>query len=188
MSPKYQDLSKFEMPINFRGRPSWHVQLWWAVQKLLFHPSPQVMYSWRNFLLRCFGAQIGKGVIIRPSASIVYPWKLKVGDYSWIGDDVVLYTLGEIDIGSHSVVSQKSYVCAGSHKIGSLSFQITNDRIVIEDECWIASDVFICPGVRVGYATIVAARSTVTKDLPRETIAMGSPARVVGTRPVSDSA
>lgn len=173
------------MPLNFRGRSSWYVQMWWFVQKILFQTSPQFMYSWRNFLLRCFGAKIGKGVIIRPSASVVYPWKLEVGDYSWIGDDVVLYTLGEIKIGSHSVVSQRSYVCAGSHKIGSLSFEIISDRIIIGDECWVATDVFICPGVTIGYGAIIGARSTVTKDLPGESIAMGTPARVVGVRPSS---
>lgn len=187
MEQKYQDLSKFKMPATFRGRSAWYVQMWWIVQKLLFNSSPQVMYGWRNFLLRCFGAEIGKGVLVRPSASIVYPWKLKIGNYSWIGDDVNLYTLGEIVIGAHSVVSQKCYLCAGSHKIESLSFEITSDPIVIEDECWIASDVFVCPGVRIGRGTVVGARSTVTRNLPSGSIALGTPARVVGARPLSSA-
>jgi len=180
---RYQDLSQFVLPANFRGRPSWWVQLWWITQTILFHTSPQAFYQWRVFLLRCFGAKIGKGVKIRPSASVVYPWKLSIGDYSWVGDEVVLYTLGQITIGSHTVVSQRSYLCAGSHDIKSVRFDITNEPIEVDDECWLASDVFVCPGVKIGSATVVGARSTVTHDLPPCVIAHGSPAKPVKPRP-----
>ncbi|SNT43350.1 putative colanic acid biosynthesis acetyltransferase WcaF [Granulicella rosea] len=179
---RYQDLSRFTVPANFRGKPAWFVQIWWIVQTLLFHPSPQGMYGWRAFLLRAFGAKIGKNVIIRPSVSIVYPWNLSIGDYAWVGDETVLYTLGRISIGNHAVVSQRSYLCAGSHDSTKIDFTITNEPISIEDECWIASDVFVCPGVNIGFGTIVAARSTVTRSLPSDSIAMGSPARVVAPR------
>jgi putative colanic acid biosynthesis acetyltransferase WcaF len=176
----------FTVPEGFRGKSAWFVQLWWIVERLLFRPSPQAMYGWRVFLLRSFGANIGKNVILRPSVAIVYPWHLSIGDYSWIGDDVVLYTLGRISIGCHTVVSQRSYLCAGSHNSNHLSFTITNDPIVIEDECWVASDVFVCPGVTIGFGTIVAARSTVTRSLPSDSVAMGSPARIVALRKPSD--
>jgi putative colanic acid biosynthesis acetyltransferase WcaF len=186
MSPKYQDLSLFVMPAGFRGRPAWFVQLWWIVQALLFHPSPQIFYRWRAFLLRCFGATIGRGVMIRPSASVTYPWKLSIGDHAWIGDEVVLYTLGNITLGSHTVISQRSYLCAGSHDIGDIRFTITNESIEIGDQCWIASDVFVGPGVKVGLGTVVGARSTVTRDLPSGVIAYGSPARPARPRSPSE--
>ena len=96
---KYQDLSKFEVSKGFRGRSKITVQLWWIVEKTFFAMSPQFFYGWRRFLLRLFGAKIGKKVIIRPSVTTTYPWKLSIGDYSWIGDDVVLYSLGNIIIG-----------------------------------------------------------------------------------------
>ena len=99
--PRFQDLSSFRLPDEFRGRPSWYVQLWWLVQSLLFHTSPQALFGWRRFLLRLFGAQIGKNVLIRPSVMVTYPWKVSIGDYSWIGDDAVIYSLGDIRIGSH---------------------------------------------------------------------------------------
>jgi putative colanic acid biosynthesis acetyltransferase WcaF len=83
-----QDLSQFKLDKGFRGRNSFTVQLWWLVNSLFFRPSPQLFYSWRRFLLRLFGAKIGKKVIIRPCAKITYPWKLSIGDYSWVGDDV----------------------------------------------------------------------------------------------------
>jgi putative colanic acid biosynthesis acetyltransferase WcaF len=187
MPPKYQDLSLFVVPSGFRGRPAWFVQLWWIVQTLLFRPSPQALYRWRVLLLRAFGARIGKGVMIRPSASVTYPWKLLIGDYSWVGDQVVLYTLGEISIGSHTVISQRSYLCSGTHDMRSLQFAITSKPIVIGDQCWIAADVFICPGVTVGSGTVVGARSTVARDLPPGVIAWGSPAKPVKPRRPAES-
>src|SRR5262245_48779901 len=110
-----QDLTTFRMPAGFRGRPAWFVQLWWLTQALLFRPSPQVAYGFRRLLLRAFGARIGRGVVIRPSVVVTYPWKVEIGDFAWVGDDAVLYSLGEIRIGANSVVSQKSYLCAGDH-------------------------------------------------------------------------
>ena len=81
---------------------------------------------------------------------IKYPWKLTLGDYAWVGDDVNLYTLGEITIGAHSVISQKSYLCTGSHDHASQHFTINATPIVIGEKCWLATDVFVAPGVTIG--------------------------------------
>lgn len=180
--PQYQDLSHFRLPPHFRGRSAFIVQLWWLVQGLLFACSPQFMYAWRRFLLRLFGANIGKKVLVRPSARVTYPWKLTVGDYSWIGDEVVLYTLGEIEIGSHVVISQRSYLCTGSHEPTQLAFDIFARPIVIEDQVWLATDVFVAPGVRIGRGTVLGARSSVFSDLPVGKICYGNPAIVVRDR------
>lgn len=179
----YQDLSRFQMPADFRGKPGWYVQIWWLVQAIFFHPSPQILYGWRRFLLRCFGAKIGKGVIIRPSAQITYPWKLSIGDYAWIGDDVVLYTLGEIRIGAHAVVSQRSYICTGSHDYTKATFDIFSKPIIIEDECWLATDVFVGPGVTIAKGMVIGARSSVYKSIDAAPgVYKGNPAKRVGER------
>lgn len=94
-------------------------------------------------------------------SKITYPWKLTLGDYAWVGDDVNLYTLGEITIGAHSVISQKSYLCTGSHDHASQHFTINATPIVIGEKCWLATDVFVAPGVTIGYGTVVGARSSV---------------------------
>ena len=177
-----QQLNKFNLPVGFRGRSQLVVQLWWVIQATLFAMSPQFMYSWRNFLLRLFGAKIGKNVIIRPTVCITYPWKLSIGDYSWVGDYVELYTLGEIKIGNNAVVSQKSYLCTGSHDYQSDAFSIYQKPIVIEDEAWIATDVFIAPGVTIGKGAVIAARSSVYSDMPAGMICMGNPAMPVKPR------
>ena len=105
--------------------------------------SPQFLYGFRNFLLRLFGAKIGKNVIIRPTVRITYPWKVSIGDYSWIGDDVVLYSLGEIEIGKNVVISQKSYICTASHDYLQSDFPIFAKKNTIKDEC-LVSDRCLC--------------------------------------------
>jgi putative colanic acid biosynthesis acetyltransferase WcaF len=182
MSDRVQDLSKFSVPPDFRGRSAWFVQLWWLVQSTLFQRSPQFMYGWRRFLLRLFGARVGRNVLIRPTARITYPWKLSIGDHSWVGDEVILYTLGEISIGAHAVVSQRSHLCTGTHDFKSVPFDILASKITIEDEAWIAADVFIAPGMTVGRGAVVGARSSVFNDLPPLAVCVGTPAKPVYKR------
>ena len=180
--PQFQDLSQFRMPKGFRGAPAFKVQLWWLVQASLFRWSPQIAYAFRAFLLRLFGAQIGRNTIIRPTVTVTYPWKVRIGDYAWIGDDAVLYSLGEIEIGAHAVVAQRSYLCAGYHDYKSIDFAIRSRPINIGAECWIAADTFIAPGVTIGVGTVVGARSTVLRDLPSGAMCAGSPCKVMGQR------
>lgn len=180
--PAFQSLDKFRLPKDFRGRSAVIVQLWWTVQALLFRPSPQFLYGWRRLLLRLFGAQIGRDVRIRPSAQITYPWKLEIGDHAWVGDDAVLYSLGAITIGAHAVVSQRSYLCAGTHDYRREDFPILAAPIEIGPEVWIATDVYVGPGVSIGRGAVVGARSGVFADLPGGMVCRGTPARPTGPR------
>ncbi|QGN38811.1 putative colanic acid biosynthesis acetyltransferase [Klebsiella oxytoca] len=170
------DLSKFSVPKGFRGRSVIVVQLWWFVDFFFFRMSPQIFYKWRVLILRIFGAKIGKNVIIRPSAKITYPWKLTIGDNSWVGDDVVLYSLGEIIIGNNTIISQRCYICTGSHDYNTLDFKIIKSPIVVGSSSWLATDVFVAPGVKIGDNCIIGARSSVFNDIPSNSVCLGSPA------------
>ncbi|WP_439131144.1 putative colanic acid biosynthesis acetyltransferase [Polaribacter sp.] len=181
-----QQLDKYKLPKNFRGRNVFVVQLWWIVQSVLFKNSPQFMYGFRNFLLRLFGAKIGKNTIIRPSVKVTYPWKVSIGEYCQIGDDVVLYSLGEIEIGNHTVISQKSYICAGSHDFTKSTFNIFSKKITIKDQCWLATDVFVAPGVTIESGTVVGSRSSVYNNLPANKICIGTPAKVIRERKIEE--
>lgn len=185
---KYQQLDQFRVPSGFRGRSRVYVQLWWLTQATFFAMSPQVCYGWRRWLLRLFGAKIGRGAIIRPSVKTPYPWKLTIGDYCHIGDEVHLYTYGEIEIGDCAVVSQRSYLCTGYHDHTSPRFDLLAKKIVIGPEAWVAADVYVGPGVTVGYGAVIGARSSVFKDIPPGVIAVGAPAKVMGERRMKDDA
>jgi putative colanic acid biosynthesis acetyltransferase WcaF len=178
----YQNLKTFRMSKGFRGKSKFIVQSWRMVQGALFRLSPQFMYGWRRFLLRLFGAIIGENVLIRPTVKILYPWKLIVGDWSWIGDEVTLYNMETINIGENCVISQKSYLCTSSHDYTKSSFEIFAQPIDIKNETWIASDVFIAPGVTIGQGTVVGFRSTVNKDLPPQMVCYGNPAKPIKPR------
>lgn len=178
----YQDLKSFRLPTKLRGRNPVFVQFWWIFQALIIGLSPQVMYGWRRFWFRIFGAKIGTDVLLRPSVRMTYPWKVAIGDYSWLGDGVELYSLDTITIGSNVVVSQNTYICTGTHDYGVASFDMVTAPICIKDQAWVASDVFIHPGVTIGEACVVGARSTVGKDLPAGMLCVGSPCEVVRSR------
>ena len=185
MPPPVQDLKSFVLPPNFRGRPAWFVQLWWIVQATAFRCSPQFLYGWRRFLLRLFGAKIGRGVIIRPTVEITYPWKLTIGDYSWIGDHATLYTLGEIRIGDNACVSQYCYLTTAYHDYTRPTFDMIGSFVVIEPEAWLATRVFVAPGVTIGRGAVVGACSVVLKDIPAMMICGGNPAKPLRPRPTT---
>jgi len=133
-------------------------------------------------LLRVFGANVGDGVIIRPSARITYPWKVTIGANSWIGDRAELYSLDRIEIGADCCISQDCYLATASHDIHSLSFDYVTGPICVDNEAWLASGVFIMPGITIGKGAVIAARSVVTKDVSSGAIVAGIPARNFGVR------
>lgn len=171
----YQNLHKFKLPGNFRGRSGLAVQIWWIVQASLFRWSPQFAYGFRAAILRAFGAKVGQGVVIRPTVTITYPWKLTIGDFAWVGDDVVLYSLGEIEIGANAVVSQNSYLCAADHDYTQADFPIRSRKITIGAQSWLAADVFVAPGIAIGEGAVIGARSSVFKDMPAGMVCFGYP-------------
>jgi putative colanic acid biosynthesis acetyltransferase WcaF len=178
-----QDLARFSLPPGFRGRSVLLVQFWWIVQALFVHATPQAMYGWRRWVIRLFGAKIGREVLIRPSVRITYPWKVTIGDRAWIGDGVELYSVAEIVIGHDAVISQGSYLCTGSHDHRDPSFPVFARSIVVEPEAWIAAQCLVGPGVRIGRGAVIGLRSLVLADVPAYAVAFGHPAAIVGDRP-----
>lgn len=184
MTPKIElnsdpwiDLSKYDQSWFDRGKPGFWILFWWLVQAICFPLTPQPLNNLRCALLRLFGAKIGKGVMIRPTARFTYPWKVEIGDYSWIGDDVVFYSLDYIYVGSQCVISHKSYICTGSHDFQDPAFGLITKPIQIGNGVWIAADCFIAPGVTIGANAVIGVRSTVFKDIPEAQVAWGNPCR-----------
>jgi putative colanic acid biosynthesis acetyltransferase WcaF len=178
----YQDLSSFKVPKNFRGGNKFKVQLWDIVHFFLFRPSPQFMYGYRNFLLRIFGAKIGKKVLIRSSVKITYPWKLVIGDNTWIGEDCYIYNLENIHIGSNVSIAHRNFFNTGGHDYNKATFDIFAKPIKIEDEVWITSEVYISPGVTIFKGAVVGVRSVVFKDVTEGMVCYGNPAKIVKKR------
>ncbi len=160
--------------------------LWAVAAAVLFRPSPRPCYRWRNWLLRRFGAAVHPTVRIRPSVVIEIPWHLTAGANSSVGDHAILYCLAPVTLGDRVTVSQYAHLCAGTHDHTRRSMPLVPRPIVLEDDVWVAADAFVGPGVRVGAGAVVGARSGVFADLPAWKVCVGTPARPVADRVLTD--
>jgi len=154
--------------------------IWGFVHPIFFKYSPRLFYGWRNFILRIIGAKIGQNVKIYPSARIMFPWLLQIGDNTTISWEVKVYNLGFSVIGSNTIISQYSYLCGGTHDFRSKEFTLLRTGFTIGNNVWIAADAFIGPGVKVGDGAVVGARAVVMKDVEERAIVVGNPAKVIG--------
>jgi putative colanic acid biosynthesis acetyltransferase WcaF len=155
----------------------------WTFGRWLVHLSPHPCHGWRRAVMRLFGAKVGRQARIAASAHVVMPWNLEIGEWSAIGPDVYVYSLGKVRIGKRATVSYRSHVCAGSHDFTDPTIPLTKPPVTIGDDAWIGTEAFIGPGVTVGAGAMVAARAVVVKDVEPRTIVGGHPAKVIGERP-----
>lgn len=165
--------------------------LWWIVRSMIFAPWIPLPSLLKVALLRAFGAKVGKGVVVRSRVNVTFPWKLEIGDHVWIGDDVMILSLAPVTIGSHVSISNRAFLCTGSHRFRSENFDLVTKPIVIGDGCWIAANVFIAPGVVISRNTFCTAGAVVLANAGPDAVLTGNPARsrtAVGTdNPMSRS-
>ena len=155
----------------------------WAGVKPLFRFSPRTCFGWRAFLLRLFGARIGRHVHLYPTVDIMLPWNLDLADYVAIGDHAFIYNLGLITVGERATISHRAHLCAGTHDYTRADFPLLRPPITIGTQAWVCADAFVGPGVSVGEGTIVAARAVAVKDAGPWIIVAGNPAREIASRP-----
>lgn len=157
--------------------------LWNVVWLFLFRTSPRPFHLWRAFLLRLFGAQLGKGVHVYPGVKVWAPWNLVLGDFVGVGDGANLYSMERIEIGDYAVISQGVHLCCGSHDYNSANFQLFAKPISIGPHAWICAEAFISLDVSIVEGVVVGARSVVTKNISEPwSVFAGHPARKVGMR------
>jgi putative colanic acid biosynthesis acetyltransferase WcaF len=139
--------------------------IWYLVKILIFLSAIPYPSSLKSFLLRIFGAIVGKGVIIKPRVNIHFPWKLKIGNDVWIGEEVFILNFEKINIGNNVCISQRAFLCGGNHDYRDPSMAYRNAPICLKDGCWVGANSFIGPGVTIGVDTVIAAGSIVTSDV-----------------------
>jgi len=164
-----------------RGRPAWIEAIWLLVQPLLLS-SPLPGSRLRIFVLRLFGARIGQNVTIKPGVMVKFPWRLEIGNHSWIGERVWFDNLADIRIGSHCCLSQGAYLCTGSHDWSRDSFNLITKPIVVHDQAWLAARSIVGPGVSVGPGAVLSLGSIATRNLAAWKIHEGSPAIPIKAR------
>jgi len=159
-----------------RGASKIKEVLWWVVRSLLFAPWFPIPSVLKIAALRAFGARIGQGVVIRSRVNITFPWNLTLGDHVWIGDEVIILSLDQVTVASHVCISQRAFLCTGSHKFKSENFDLLTKPISVGEGSWIASNVFIGAGVTLGKGTLCSAGSVVLKSYGEDKVLVGNPA------------
>jgi putative colanic acid biosynthesis acetyltransferase WcaF len=154
----------------------------WALGCWLIRLSPRPCFAWRRSVLRLFGARIGEHVNIYPSAHLYMPWNVEIGDWTALGEDVLVYSLGKVTIGRSVTLSYRSHVCAGTHDLNDPALPLLKPPVRIEEGVWIGTEAFIGPGVTVGHGAVVGARAVVVKDVAPLDVVAGNPARMVARR------
>lgn len=175
------DLSKFSNQGFERGAQRWKEAVWMMVKRVFFQTSVPWPSALRAALLRWFGAKVGAGVVIRANVNISFPWRLVVGDYVWLGEEVMILSLAPVTIGSHVCVSQRSFLCTGSHDHRKETFDLIVGGITLGNGSWVAAQSFIGPGVEVGSGSVVSAGSVLMNSVPARTLVRGNPAVVIKT-------
>lgn len=157
-------------------------QLSWLV---LARFTPPPLHGWRRLVLRAFGAKIGRGARVHASVSIWLPANLELGELTLIGPGVRLYNQGRIRIGARSVVSQRAHLCASSHDLRDPLFQLVLRPVTIGEQCWVAAEAFVGPGVTMADRSVLAARGVLFGDAATDGVYSGNPATYVKLRELS---
>lgn len=154
----------------------------WIFGGWLLRLSPRPCFAFRRAVLRLFGATVGAHVHVYPTTHLYMPWNVEIGDWSSLGEDVLVYSLGKVRIGSHVTVSYRSHLCAGTHDFSDPALPLMKPPISLEDGVWIGTEAFIGPGVTVQVGAIVGARAVVVRNVDPMLVVAGNPARMVGRR------
>jgi putative colanic acid biosynthesis acetyltransferase WcaF len=157
------------------------VYIWSAAELALVTNPWQISSSLRAKVLRAFGATIGEGVIIRPRTRVKFPWKLTIGDRSWIGEGVWIHNQDQVTIGHDAVVSQDTFITTGSHNHRGDMALITRP-VTIEAGAWVTSRCVVTGGVTVGRSALVQPLTRVSSDVPANTIYGSASPGVKGLR------
>ena len=161
--------------------PAWKVYAWGLVELLLVSNPWQISSRLRRAALVAFGARIGEGVLLRPRLRVRFPWKLSIGDRSWIGEDVWLHNQDQLTIGSDAVVSQGTFVTTGSHAHRRDMALITKP-VVIEDGAWVTARCVVLGGSRIGVSALVVPGTVVSGDVPNGMVYGQQPGTVLRPR------
>lgn len=179
------ELSKFDnswyKPGNFLKRI-----LWYFINILFFKNAWNPVSYVKVFLLRIFGAEIGKGVIIKPSVNIKYPWRLKIGDNVWIGESVWIDNLANTEISDNVSISQGAMLLCGNHNYKKTTFDLIIGEIKLEEGVWIGAKSIVTSGVTCKSHSVLAVNSVAVKDLKAYTIYQGNPAVEIRKREITE--
>jgi len=170
------DLSSYNNAWFDPGAGTFKRLLWYLVNAVFFDSHALLPYALKSNLLRWFGANMGQGVVIKPHVNIKYPWKLTIGNHSWIGEGVWIDNLDLVSIGDHACISQGALLLTGNHNFKKTTFDLMVKPIRIEEGAWVGAKCVVTQGVTIGSHAVLTAGSIASSDLIARSIYRGNPA------------
>ena len=159
--------------------------VWFFINAIFFNTGIFPFSGPKVYLLKMFGAKVGKGVFIKPSVNIKYPWFLEIGNYVWIGENVWIDNLTNIHIGNNVCVSQGAMLLTGNHNYKLQSFDLIVGKIILEEGVWIGAKSIVCPGITCASHSILSVGSIATKNMEPYCIYQGNPAVLIKKREIN---
>ena len=169
------DLSKYDNSWYNPGSGFKRIS-WYLVSLIFFQSAWNVSSKLKLFWLRLFGSELGKGIVIKPSVIIKYPWQLKIGDYCWIGESVWIDNLDQVTLEDNVCISQGALLLCGNHNYKSSKFDLMTAPIYLEQGSWVGAKCCVAPGVRFSSHAVLSMGSVATKNLESYSIYSGNPA------------
>lgn len=165
-----------------KGGSNLKIMLWYIVNALIVRASWNPLMGIKIWLLRRFGAKIGKGLVIKNNVIVKSPWYLNIGDNCWLGEGCWIDNLDRITIGNDVCISQGALLLTGNHDYSIPTMPYRNAPIVIQDGAWIGAKAVVCPGVTVHEGAILTVGSVATKDIEAWKVYQGNPASPIRER------
>jgi putative colanic acid biosynthesis acetyltransferase WcaF len=173
--------SPFDSPWSLKKRI--YIFLWSVCWALFCRWTPKPLYLWRLLWLRLFGCKTYGKPFVHQRSRIQIPWNLILHDKACLGDGVIAYSLGEIEVKARATIAQEAYICTGTHNFLDPSLALMTAKIIIGEDAFVGARTFIMPGVVIGKGAVIGACSVVTKDVDDWTFVAGNPAREIKKRP-----
>ncbi len=164
------------------GRPFAIRALWLVVEGVTLLNPLVTSYGLKRWLLRQFGAKVGRDVIVKPGVHIKFPWELEIGDQCWIGERVWIDNFVPVRIGDSVAISQGAYLCTGNHDWSDPGMGRVLAPITIQPGAWVGAFAKIAPGVTVGRESVVTLGSVLLCDAEPGGVYRGHPAMLVSHR------
>lgn len=169
------DLSKYNNDWYQPGNPI--KRFFWYFTNVVFFLNPFFPFSgFKVFLLRIYGAKVGKNVVIKPGVNIKYPWKLSIGNHVWIGEQVWIDNLAQVTIEDHCCISQGAMLLCGNHHYKKSTFDLIVRDIKLEQGAWVGAKAIVCPGVVLRTHSVLSVGSVAHTGLEAYSIYAGNPA------------
>lgn len=169
--------------------PHWSVGRPWPIYVLWFFLGSPFLAcrflpgsTWRIYLLKLFGSRICSTCRLKPVLRVKFPWRLRVGSYCWLGEDVWIDNLAVVTFGDNVCISQGVYICTGNHDFKSSSFDLNVRTVSVDSDAWVAARSVIAPGTSVGFAAVIGLGSVVNGSVPSFAVMRGNPAIFIKDR------